>query len=82
MTELEEKADYARLTGKLGGHKGYLTKLSNGVNEYVEKDILDGEELIEAEQLQETIKNRLVILQDIFDELLGNTNLTNEDIVI
>ena len=80
MTELEEKADYARLTGKLGGHKGYLTKLSNGVNEYVEKDILDGEELIEAEQLQETIKNRLVILQDIFDELLGNTNLTNEDI--
>ena len=76
----EDRPDYKRLTGKIGGHKGYLTKLGDGIAAFVGVDMLSGEQLIEAKQLQSTIEERIVLLQGFFDDLLGNSNLTQDDI--
>ena len=38
MTEAEE---YARLIGKIGGNKGYLTTICNGLDQYLDADELD-----------------------------------------
>ena len=44
----EDRPDYKRLTGKIKGHKGYLTKLGDGIADFVGVDMLAGEQLIEA----------------------------------
>ena len=76
----DDRPDYKRLTGKIKGHKGYLTKLGDGIADFVGVDMLAGEQLIEAKQLQSTIEERIVLLQGFFDDLLGNSNLTQDDI--
>ena len=79
--EKVDKAEYKRLTGKVGGHKTYLTKLSNSIAEFVDGDErLEGERLIEAEQHQATIELRLVTLQSLFDDLLAIPLISDEDI--
>ncbi|MCH2242592.1 MAG: DUF1759 domain-containing protein [Aquabacterium sp.] len=75
----DEKQEYTRLIGKIGGHKGYLTRIKNNVENFTAQDKLEGETLVEAGLLQKAIENRLLILQALFDELLGNPNLTDVD---
>ena len=79
--EKVDKAEYRKLTGKVGGHKTYLTKLSNSIAEFVDGvEKLEGERLIEAEQHQATIELRLVTLQSLFDDLLAIPLTSDEDI--
>ena len=77
MTDAEE---YARLIGKIGGNKGYLTTICNGLDQYLDADELDDEALDEAELQRDKIVERLDILKTLFDELLGNPSLTGDDI--
>ena len=72
--------EYKRLIGKLGGNKSFLTKKANTVAAWCEVQDLEGEELIEASQLQVTIEERLVLLQGLFDEILGLPEVTDQDI--
>ena len=72
--------EYKRLIGKLGGNKSFLTKKANTVAAWCEVQDLEGEELIEASQLKVTIEERLVLLQGLFDEILGLPEVTDQDI--
>ena len=76
----EEQRAYKKLVGTIGGHKGFLTKLAGNVASYDDMETLEGEARIEAEQLKVTIEERLVTLQNKFDELLENSHTTEADI--
>ena len=80
MTEEEIKKEYSSINASLGGHKRYLSKIANNVATYVDAETLAGEKVIEAKQLQDNIESRLVLIQGLFDELLSNPNLVEEDI--
>ena len=64
----DEKKEYNGLIGKIGGHKGFLTRLSDQMSTYIDAPALEGELLLEAEQHEETVDSRLVIIQNLFDE--------------
>ena len=76
----EDKDEYKRLIGKVGGHKSFLTKLGDGVEEFVSAAALDGPTLLKAEKLAADIQARLDLIQSIFDDLLGNTHTIDDDI--
>ena len=76
----EDKTKYNTLIGRIGGHKGYLTRLSNSLAQFEVEEVLAGPVLIAAEQQVKTISDRLVMMQGIFDELLGNPNHTDDDL--
>ena len=75
----EEKPAYKALVGKIGGHKGFLTKLADSVVQFLDGELV-AERLIEAEELKGSIDDRMSKLQDMFDELLGNSNISEQDI--
>ena len=75
----EEKPAYKSLIGKMGGHKGFLTKLADSVVTFLDGE-LTGERQIEAEELRDSIDDRMSKLQDMFDDLLGNANTSEHDI--
>ena len=79
MATEEEKA-YKALIGTIGGHKGYLTRLANNVTGFLEIEPLDGEQQLEAEELRDNIKTRVGKLEEMFDQLLANPHLSEEDI--
>ena len=72
--------EYKALVGKIGGHKAFLTKVANSASPYIDAEQLDGEQRVEADQVKVTIEQRLSKLQDMFDELLENTLVTEKDI--
>ena len=72
--------NYKTLIASLGGHKRYLSQLANSVETYLEPDELVGELFIEAEDHLKTLRARVVIVQDMFDELLLLPQVTEEDI--
>ena len=78
--EKQQKSAYKSLIGRLGGHKAYLTRLVGNVAEFVDKIPLEEDELVEANLLSATISDRSVIIEELFDELLGNPQIQNEDI--
>ena len=75
----EEKDEYKKLIGKVGGHKSFLTRLADGVDAVVTAEALDGPELLAAEEKESNIRSRLDNIQEIFDGLLGNPHTTAED---
>lgn len=77
----EEQTAYRKGIGSMGGHKRYLSALANNVPAFTDKDVLTGEEEINAEQLKTTLEERLVLIQRMFDDLLENPVTTEEDIV-
>ena len=77
---MADKVIYDDVMAKLGGHKRYLSKLANNTANYVDKGKLEGETLIGATELADTLSDRLVLVQSIFDDLLGNSNLSEDDI--
>ena len=79
VRKTEDKPAYRALIGKIGGHKGFLTKLAESGDLFLDGD-LAGERQVEAEELKEAMENRMKLLQDMFDELLGNANTSEQDI--
>ena len=76
----EEREEYKAQMSTIKGHKTYLSKLVNQATTFINLPILLSEEqLEEAEEHQQLMKERLRKLQELFDELLGNSNLTDED---
>ena len=76
-----EQAEYKRLVGKLGGHKRYLSALANNVANFTDKiDKLEKAVLIEAKELEKTMRDRLILVQGFFDELLENSQTSQDDI--
>ena len=62
------------------GHKTYLSKLLKPATTFTDFPLpLPYEKLEEAKQHQELLKEQLRMVQELFDELLGNSNLTDED---
>ena len=76
----EDKDEYKRLIGKVGGHKSFLTRLGDGVEEFVSAAALDGPTLVKAEKLAADIQARLELIQSIFDDILGNPHIIDDDI--
>ena len=76
----QEQDDYRKWKSSLGGHKRYLSSVSNNVAPIVDKEQLEGEEVIEAEQLRDTLEERVRMIGVVFDELLGNPLTTLDDI--
>ena len=76
----QEQDDYKKWKSSLGGHKRYLSSVSNNVAPIVDKEQLEGEEVIEAEQLRDTLEERVRMIGVVFDELLGNPLTTLDDI--
>ena len=76
----EEREEYRAQMSTIKGHKTYLSKLVNQATPFIDMPILlSDEQLEEAEEHQQLMKERLRKLQEVFDELLGNSNLTDED---
>ena len=80
MSDEEDKKAYKALIGTIGGHKGFLTRLAAKAADYEDPETLAGEKRIEAEQLKVSIEERLVILQNFFDQLLSNPLTSDTDL--
>ena len=76
----EEERAYKALVGTIGGHKGYLTRLTDNVNGYLDIDEIDEEQQLQAEELRDNIKTRIGKLEGMFDELLANPHVSDDDI--
>ena len=76
----EEQSAYKALIGTIGGHKGYLTRLSENVHGYLDLSELDGEQQLPVEELRDNIRARIGKLEGMFDELLANPHVSEEDI--
>ena len=76
----EELEEYTAIVSKIGGHKRYLSRLANTIPEYLDEETLDGATRIEASNLETLIKTRVDTIQEFFDQLLANSNTTEDDI--
>ena len=76
----DEEKEYRTQMSKMKGHRSYLTKLVNKISTFTDiPGPLPYMVLMEAEEHQELVKDRVNMLQEYFDELLGNIHLTDED---
>ena len=76
----EELEEYTAIVSKIGGHKRYLSRLANTIQEYLDQETLDGATRIEASNLETLIKTRVDTIQEFFDQLLANSNTTEDDL--
>ena len=65
----EEKDEYKKLIGKVGGHKSFLTRLGGGVDAVVAAEALDGPALLAAEEQESNTRSRLDKIQETFDNI-------------
>ena len=66
----DEEKEYRTQMSKMKGHRSYLTKLVNKISTFTDiPGPLPYMVLMEAEEHQELVKDRVNMLQEYFDEL-------------
>ena len=72
---MADQTEYDATMRTVGGHKRYLSKLANRSDGFVVHEPLVGDTLIDATQLSEQMKQRVDLLQGMFDGLLGSEHM-------